>query len=65
MPLSLFESAYIRSRAALGEDDWLWLTDLQRADLICCEMHRLSELVRTEEGAPDDPAPEPSRRLAH
>jgi hypothetical protein len=43
MPLSLFQSAYIRARAAVGGDDWSYLTDLQRADLIGCEMHRLRE----------------------
>jgi hypothetical protein len=46
MPLSLFESAYIRTRSAIGEDDWRWMTELQHADLICCEMHRLAEAGR-------------------
>jgi hypothetical protein len=50
MPLSLFESAYIRTRSAIGEDDWSCMTGLQHADLICCEMHRLAELGRDSEG---------------
>lgn len=65
MPLSLFESAYIRSRAAISEADWSWLTDLQRTDRICCEMQRLSEMERHREGAPDAPVGKLSRRLAH
>ena len=43
MTLSLFQSAYLRVRASVGEDDWSYLTDLQRADLIGCEMRRLRE----------------------
>jgi hypothetical protein len=35
MPLSLFESAYIRTRSAIGEADWCCMTELQHADLIC------------------------------
>jgi hypothetical protein len=50
MPLSLFESAYIRSRAAIGEECWHRMTDLQHADIICCEMYRLAEVARTPVG---------------
>jgi hypothetical protein len=50
MPLNLFESAYIRTRSAIGEADWWCMTELQRADLICCEMHRLAKI------GPDDEA---------
>ncbi len=46
MSSSLFEAAYIRARAAVGEDSWTQLTDLQHADLICCEMYRLGEEER-------------------
>ena len=53
MPSSLFESAYIRVRAMIGEDDWGWLTELQRADLICCEMYRLAKVERDVEKASD------------
>ena len=44
MPLSLFDSAYIRSRSAVGEADWCCMTELQHADLICCEMYRLTKI---------------------
>jgi hypothetical protein len=57
MPLSLFESAYICVRTAIGEDDWSYLTGLQRADLICCEMHRLAKVGQHDESAPDLPLP--------
>jgi hypothetical protein len=57
MPLSLFESAYICVRTAIGEDDWSYLTALQRADLICCEMHRLAKVGQHDESAPDVPLP--------
>jgi hypothetical protein len=49
MPLSLFESAYIRTRSAIGEADWYCMTELQHADLICCEMYRLTKLGRDRE----------------
>lgn len=52
MPYSLFQSAYARARTALGEEDWRWLTDLQRADLICCEMQRLAEIEWNEKNVP-------------
>jgi hypothetical protein len=57
MPLSLFESAYIYVRTAIGEDDWSDLAGLQRADLICCEMHRLAKLGQHDESAQDIPLP--------
>ena len=44
MPLSLFESAYIRARSTIGELDWCCMTELQHADLICCEMYRLAKI---------------------
>ena len=44
MPLSLFEFAYIRARSTIGELDWCCMTELQRADLICCEMYRLAKM---------------------
>jgi hypothetical protein len=40
----------------IGEDDWGWLSELQRADLICCEMHRLAKVERDVESAPDLPS---------
>jgi hypothetical protein len=46
MPLSLFESAYIRARSTIGELDWCCMTELQHADLICCEMYRLAKIGR-------------------
>jgi hypothetical protein len=46
MPLSLFESAYIRARSTIGERDWCCMTELQHADLICCEMYRLAKIGR-------------------
>jgi hypothetical protein len=49
MPLSLFESAYIRTRSAVGEADWCCMTELQHADLICCEMYRLTKIGRDGE----------------
>jgi hypothetical protein len=57
MPSSLFESACFRVRAMIGEDDWSWLSELQRADLICCEMYRLANVERDVESAPDLPLP--------
>jgi hypothetical protein len=57
MPSSLFESACIRVRAMIGEDDWGWLSELQRADLICCEMYRLDKVGRDVESRPDLPSP--------
>jgi hypothetical protein len=44
MPLSLFQSAYISVRTAVGEHDWSYLIDLQRANLIGREMRRLREV---------------------
>ena len=58
MPLSLFDSAYICVRTAIGEDDWSYLTGLQRAGLICCEMHRLAKVGQHDESAPDLPLPQ-------
>jgi hypothetical protein len=49
MPLSLFESAYIRSRSVVSEADWCCMTELQHADLICCEMYRLTKIARDGE----------------
>ena len=49
MPLSLFESAYIRTRSAIGEADWCCMSELQHADLICCEMYRLTKIERDGE----------------
>ena len=37
-------SAYIRTRSAVGEADWCCMTELQHADLICCEMYRLTKI---------------------
>ena len=41
----------------IGEDDWGWLSELQRADLICCEMYRLDKVGRDVESGPDLPSP--------
>ena len=57
MPLSLFEFAYIRTRSAVGEADWCCMTELQHADLICCEMYRLTKVGRDREAE----APPPER----
>ena len=61
MPLSLFESAYIRARSTIGELDWCCMTELQRADLICCEMYRLAKIGR--EGQAEAAPPEQNDRL--
>jgi hypothetical protein len=60
MPLSLFESAYIRTRSAIGEVDWCCMTGLQHADLICCEMYRLAKIgrdVEVEAAPPEQEVP--------
>jgi hypothetical protein len=61
MPLSLFESAYIRSRSAVGEADWCCMTELQHADLICCEMHRLTKIEQDREAKAAPPEQEIAR----
>jgi hypothetical protein len=63
MPLSLFEAAYIRTRSAIGEADWCCMTELQHADLICCEMYRLTKAGRDGEAEAAPPEQEvPSTR---
>ena len=61
MPLSLFEFAYIRARSTIGELDWCCMTELQHADLICCEMYRLAKIGR--EGQAEAAPPEQNDRL--
>ena len=44
-------------RALFRANGWNSLTELQRADLICCEMHRLAKVGQHDESAPDLPLP--------
>jgi hypothetical protein len=60
VPLSLFESAYIRTRSAIGEADWCCMSELQHADLICCEMYRLAKTGR--DGQAEAASPEQDER---
>ena len=65
MPLSLFEFAYIRARSTIGELDWCCMTELQHADLICCEMYRLAKIGREGQAAntpPNDGCRSPKSR---